>query len=80
MLALLLSLSMSVAATDILAGPVIMDDGTPCWASTSAEEVGLALTALDDVTITSFDFYQNHSEGHHNKTVRLYDRDDVTPD
>ena len=77
----LLGLLSTVASAEVVYGPELMDGAVPCWASSSAEEVGLALEVMEDVTLTSFDYYQNTTEGSdHIRTIRLYDRDDVEPD
>ena len=72
---------LSLAHADVVFGPDVMEDGTPCWAVASAEEVGLVLSPSEDVTLTSFDYYQNLSEGSdHIRTIRLYDRAEVVAD
>ena len=77
----LLGLLSTVASAEVVYGPELMDGAVPCWASSSSEEVGLALEVMEDVTLTSFDYYQNTTEGSdHIRTIRLYDRDDVEPD
>ena len=64
----------------VVEGPEIIIDGLPCWASSSAEEVGLALEVNEDITLTSFDYYRTSRKSDHIRTIRLYDRDDVEPD